>query len=155
MSRAHMYMMQDVESSSGGLYATSGLIASSDFYSAPKASFYHYAAMMAWVANYSYVGDVNVAPLGVMSTCFKKTNVTSGSIAYALIIWSPTSNATVLRGAEVSVTSTACPVASPGANVAVVVPTEPLLRGNATSTPVDSVGAIRVDISEMPTLVLL
>lgn len=148
--------MQDVESSSGGLYATSGLLASSDFFSAPKASFYHYAAMMAWVSNYTFVADVELGPSapGAMAACFKSTNATTGALSHALIVWSPTANATVLRDASVPVSGDACPVASPSSSVYSVVPMEPLVRGNVSTVSVDSSGIAIISISEMPTLIL-
>ena len=156
ISRSHMYMLQDVESKSGGRYASSGLIASADFLGAPKASYYHYAAMMAWVSDYVYQSDVSLGPSapGAMACCFKKVNATTGQASFAIFAWMPTSNATILADAEVLVNQANCPIALPSGNVYVIVPTAPLLNGNVSTVVVSPSGGVNIVISEMPTIVI-
>lgn len=113
---------------------------------------------MAWVADFTFVGDITVASVpdtpGVMAACFKSMDNKTGVIDHALIVWSPTSNATILPRVTLPVSGDACPVTPPSSNVRVVIPVAPLLRGNVSSAPVDSSGFTAVTVSEMPTIIL-
>lgn len=155
ISRAHMYMLADVESSSGGVFATSGLLASSDFGYAPKVSWYYYSVFTTYLGNYSYSSMVtldNTVPSYVMAQCF----INSLTNSYGLVVWSATSNATIVSQVNVPVSLTGCTVLKNGStSVTMITPAVNQMHGNQTTVPTTTKGnnkIITIDISEIPVM---
>ena len=148
VTRAHMYMLQDVDSSSGGTYASSGLVASEKYASKPKESFFHYSAAMHWLGDFSWVESGVVPSLAVASLCLG-----SGS-RRAIVLWSPTGNGTSVPRVSVPLGSAACPVAQAGDQLAVVVPKAPLPFGAVSSAQADASNSVMITAGEMPTFIL-
>ena len=157
VSRSHMYMLADVESTSGGVFATSGLLASPAFAFASKPSWWFYRAVFAALANATYAGMVAVpgAPAGVMAQCFTFRGAGGG---YSLVVWSGTATGVSLPGTAVPVATAACPVAAPGASLlTLITPSVGAAEGNRTVVPVAGLGAAAtalLTVTELPVILM-
>jgi hypothetical protein len=158
VSRSHMYMLADVESTSGGVFATSGLLASSDFGYATKVSFWFYSAFFKALGNFTSVGLVAVpgAPPSVYAQCFALPGSASPPV-FALVVWSGTSAGTEVQGVAVPVTAAGgCAVAGAGtASLTVLTPAANSVNGNATSVAVGAAGTVTMTVTEIPVILLL
>ncbi len=121
-------------------FATSGLLAYPG--STPKASWYFLATFRARLQNMAYAGPVPSGQTDVSIAQFADTQGAGG----ALVVWAPTSAAVVHAAYSLSLPSGAATVTS----VALV---DEQQNGVATAlTPVG--GAVTLDVSETPTIVL-
>jgi len=153
ISRAHMYMLADVESTSGGVFATSGLLASSDFGYAPKVSWYYYSVFTKYLGSYTYTTMLpldNTLPSYVMAQCF----VNSATNSYGIILWSATSNATIINNADIPVSLSNCPVLNKGSqSITMIIPAVNQMKGNQTTLTPSTNGnnqVVSLTISEIP-----
>ena len=150
VSRAHMYMLQDVDSASGGTYATSGLVASEKYGGAPKDSFFHYSAAMHWLGDYAWAGDGALLNGTVATLCLRH----AATGALAAVLWSPTTAGTVVAGVALDATAAACALGRAGDSLSVVLPQAPLREGKVTPAVVAADGTVTLSVTEMPTFVL-
>lgn len=120
-------------------FATAGLLAMSG---SPKPAWYYLATFRARLSSYAYVGTMPSAKANVNVARFADTQGSGG----ACVVWMGTSNASVTSGYALSLpagTSTAKAVAL----------TDGQANGvETTLTP--SAGAVTLDVSETPTIVL-
>lgn len=148
VSRAHMYMYADVESTSGGVFATSGLVASADFQYAPKVSFFYYSCFMTLFSSATFAGMVTVpGQSDVYAQCFKD----SVSGRYSLVVWSGTSTGATLPNVSVPVGLASCPVRTgTSTTMAWTIPAKDAMAGNVTAVPVSGGTSAVVTVTEVP-----
>ncbi len=121
-------------------FATSGLLASPG--SAPKASWFFLATFRARLQTMVYGGELPSGQADVRIAQFKDTKSAGG----ALVVWAPTSNATVHSGYSLALPGGAASARS----VALV---DKQQNGVETAlTPAG--GGVALDVSETPTIVL-
>jgi hypothetical protein len=121
-------------------FTTCGLV---DGGGTKKASYYFVAAFRARLATMAFTADQGVAGSGVSTYAFKDTAGPGG----ALVVWSPTSAATVVKGYALTLPS--------GATTATAVTlADQMAMGIQSSLPVAG-GKVTLDVSETPTIVLV
>lgn len=121
-------------------FATCGLLPDPD--SSPKASWYFLATFRARLGAMVYSAAPTSGASDVMIYQFKDTASTGG----ALVVWAPTSNATVHSGYALSL-----PAGATSAKAVALVDQQQ--NGTETTLTVSS-GSVTLDVSETPTIVL-
>jgi hypothetical protein len=121
-------------------FATCGLLPMPD--SSPKASWYFLATFRARLGSMVYSAPLMSGVSNVMIYQFKETMSMGG----ALVVWAPTSNATVVSGYSLSI-----PAGFTSASAVAL--TDQQQNGVETSLSVSS-GHVTLDVSETPTIVL-
>lgn len=178
VSRAHQYMIDDVNTQSNGQHASSGLLTMYALNGSgqPKAGWWHFAAYTAWLSNYTFIRDVSATlmagtgaapPAGFHAFCFARApnGIPRGGsppagATYSLVVWLGTATGASAQVA-VPVSASGCPVASAaGSSVQAVLPTTGLSRGAISSltaaAPMAGGGAATVNVlvREMPTMIM-
>ena len=152
VQRAHMYMLGDVDSAGSGVFDSCGLLTAPDY--APKTSFFFYSAFLDRLGSATFSASFSPAP-GVSAACF---TLAGGGGGRAIVLWLPTATGAVLSGVSVPVTAaagSACALAVQAGGAALeVLPQRGLVRGNGTALVVGADGAVRVDVSETPRILL-
>jgi len=121
-------------------FATSGLLTDPD--SAPKPAWYFLASFRARLQTMVYGGEVASGQADVKIARFSDTKSGGG----ALVVWAPTSNATVHSGY-----SLALPAGAPSAKAIALADKQQ----DGVETPLTPMGgAVTLDVSETPTIVL-
>jgi hypothetical protein len=154
VQRAHMYMLADVSTGSGGVYATSGLLTDPGYNAKP--SWFYYSTFLSWLGNFTYSSATIIASQpSVAGACF--TNAANGQ--KGLVFWSPTSNATVISSVSVTVggSSASCGLSScsgGSGSVSYVVPTDGKTTGTVTQLSCSNGVVVVPQISETPIILM-
>ncbi len=108
----------------------------------PKAAYYFIATLRNRLASFAWRGEVPSANPNVAIHAFRDTLSSKG----AYVVWSPTSNATVVRGF-------ALPIGTATQATAVSLTDQSLTGTEATLAP--AAGTVSLDVSETPVIVLV
>jgi hypothetical protein len=114
----------------------------------PKPAYYFVATLRNRLASFAWQGETTSASPNVVTEAFKNaTHAGSSGSQGAYVVWSPTSNASIVHGFNLPIGS--------AATHAIAVSLEDQSLTGAESTLVPTGGNVVLDVSETPTIVLV
>jgi hypothetical protein len=168
MDRMQIYMLRDVQPAGTGKFLTSGLVSCKQEFWRPKRSWYTLSTLTTLLGPMRYnrtLGSSEIAPalkgvvlsVGALDVAAR---VAAGLATSAAVVWSPTKDGSMARGAAVSVGGgAACPAAMTRAELVMnsTNGAQFAISGLAAGAGSGRAGGcvVRLDVSEMPSIILL